>query len=76
MFGNLLSNFRTTVLLSLVLAGVMIYAFGSVAPGGFDLIFWQAVFRWTHVVAGILWIGCCGISTSSRSGSCRRSRPN
>lgn len=57
MFGNLLSNFRTTVLLSLVLAGVMIYAFGSVAPGGFDLIFWQAVFRWTHVVAGILWIG-------------------
>ncbi|MBU1385604.1 MAG: hypothetical protein KKG14_11885 [Alphaproteobacteria bacterium] len=55
--GNLLSNFRTTVLLSLVLAGVMIYAFGSIAPGGFDLIFWQAVFRWTHVVAGILWIG-------------------
>ena len=55
--GNLLSNFRTTVLLSLVLAGVMIYAFGSIAPGGFDLIFWQAVFRWTHVAAGILWIG-------------------
>ena len=57
MFGKLLSNFRTTVLFSLVLAGVMIYAFGSVAPGGFDLIFWQAVFRWTHVFAGILWIG-------------------
>ena len=57
MFGKLLSNFRTTVLFSLVLAGVMIYAFGSVAPGGFDLIFWQAVFRWTHVIAGILWIG-------------------
>ena len=57
MFGKLLSNFRSTVLLSLVLAGVMIYAFGSVAPGGFDLIFWQAVFRWTHVFAGILWIG-------------------
>ena len=55
--GRLLSNFRTTVLLSLVLAGVMIYAFGSVAPGGFDMIFWQAVFRWTHVFAGILWIG-------------------
>ena len=55
--GKLLSNFRSTVLLSLVLAGVMIYAFGSVAPGGFDLIFWQAVFRWTHVFAGILWIG-------------------
>ena len=57
MFGKLLSNFRSTILLSLVLAGVMIYAFGSVAPGGFDVIFWQAVFRWTHVFAGILWIG-------------------
>jgi uncharacterized membrane protein len=55
--GKLLSNFRMTVLLSLVLAGVMIYAFGSVAPGGFDMIFWQAVMRWTHVFAGILWIG-------------------
>ncbi len=55
--ANLLSNFRNTILLSAVLAGVMIFAFGRVAPGGFDLIFWQAVFRWTHVVAGILWIG-------------------
>ena len=55
--GKLLSNFRTTILLSLVLAGVMILSFGRIAPGGFDQSFWQAVFRWTHVVAGILWIG-------------------
>jgi len=55
--GKLLSNFRNTILLSLVLAGVMIFAFGSVSPGGFDGLFWQAVLRWTHVVAGILWIG-------------------
>jgi uncharacterized membrane protein len=55
--GKLLSNFRTTILLSLVLAGVMIFAFGRIAPGGFDLSFWQAVFRWGHVVSGILWIG-------------------
>ena len=55
--GNLLSNFRNTILLSLVLAGVMIFAFGSVSPGGFDGLFWQAVLRWTHVLAGILWIG-------------------
>jgi uncharacterized membrane protein len=55
--GKLLSNFRTTILLSLVLAGVMIFAFGRIAPGGFDLGFWQAVFRWGHVVSGILWIG-------------------
>jgi uncharacterized membrane protein len=55
--GKLLSNFRTTFLLSIVLAGVMILSFGRIAPGGFDMIFWQAVLRWVHVVAGILWIG-------------------
>jgi uncharacterized membrane protein len=54
--GKLLSNFRTTILLSLVLAGVMIFAFGQVA-GGFGEAFWQAVLRWAHVAAGILWIG-------------------
>lgn len=54
---KLLSSFRATVILSLVLAGLMVFAFGRVAAGGFDLIFWQAVFRWVHVVAGILWIG-------------------
>lgn len=55
--ASLLSNFRNTVLLSLLLAGLMIFAFGRTAPGGFDLGFWQAVFRWVHVLAGILWIG-------------------
>ena len=43
--GKLLSNFRTTILLSLVLAGVMILAFGQVS-GGFGEVFWQAALRW------------------------------
>lgn len=56
--GNLLSNFRNTILLSLVLAGVMIFAFVQVTPHSWtDSTTWQAVFRWVHVVAGILWIG-------------------
>lgn len=55
--AGLLSNFRNTLVLSLVLALVMIFAFGRIAPGGFDLGFWQAALRWVHVVAGILWIG-------------------
>lgn len=55
--AKLLSNFRTTFLLSILLAGVMIFAFGRIAPGGFDIGFWQASARWVHVVAGILWIG-------------------
>lgn len=55
--GKLLSNFRNTFILSLVMAGVMIWAFSQTAPGGVDMGFWQAVARWVHVVAGILWIG-------------------
>src|ERR1700744_4126324 len=52
----LLLNFRNTMILSVVLALIMVYSFGS-AHGAFDGIFWQAVFRWMHVVFGILWIG-------------------
>lgn len=55
--SKILTNFRTTLLLSLALAIGMILAWGRTAPGGFDLIFWQAVARWVHVAAGILWIG-------------------
>lgn len=55
--AKLLSNFRTTILLSLALAVLMIIAFGRVAPGGFDVSFWQAALRWAHVGSGILWIG-------------------
>ncbi len=51
----ILSNLRNTIILSLILAGIMIYAYG--AHGGMGSIFWQAVFRWMHVLFGIMWIG-------------------
>ena len=54
--AGLLSNFRNTMILSVVLALIMIFAFGS-AHGSFDMVFWQATFRWMHVVFGIMWIG-------------------
>jgi uncharacterized membrane protein len=54
--AGLLSNFRNTMILSLVLALIMIFSFGQ-AHGAFDMLFWQATFRWMHVVFGILWIG-------------------
>jgi uncharacterized membrane protein len=56
--SKILANFRSTILLSLALAVMMIVAFGRVAPVSFtDMQFWQAVFRWAHVASGILWIG-------------------
>src|SRR4051812_32827082 len=55
--AGLLMNFRNTMIVSLILALIFIIGFGMHSPGGFDNIFWQAVFRWVHVVSGILWIG-------------------
>ncbi|HVI33132.1 hypothetical protein [Phenylobacterium sp.] len=54
--AGLLSNFRNTVILSVVLALIMVFAY-SQSPQGIDAAFWQAVFRWMHTFFGILWIG-------------------
>src|SRR5271154_2307590 len=54
--SGLLLNFRNTVILSLLLAMIMLWAY-SQSPHGMDVTYWQAVFRWMHVVFGILWIG-------------------
>jgi len=52
----LLNNLRNTIVVSLVLALIMIVSFASV-HGSYDMVLWQAVFRWMHVIFGILWIG-------------------
>ena len=54
--AGLLGNFRNTMILSLVLAAIMLFAWGH-GPQGYGVNYWQAVFRWMHVVFGVLWIG-------------------
>lgn len=54
--AGLLSNFRNTLIVSVLLALVMVAAY-SQGPQGTDMAFWQAVFRWLHTFFGILWIG-------------------
>jgi uncharacterized membrane protein len=54
--GALLSNFRNTVIVSVLLALVMVFAY-STSAHGLETTFWQAVFRWMHTFFGILWIG-------------------
>lgn len=54
--GALLSNFRNTLIASALLAALMVVGY-AIHHGGADLLFWQATFRWLHVVFGILWIG-------------------
>ena len=52
----LLSNFRNTIIVSVILALIMVGAYYNVyTHNGGD--FYQAVFRWMHVFFGILWIG-------------------
>lgn len=55
--AGILANFRTTMIVSLVLAIIMMFFYGTGSPQKFDLAFWQAVLRWAHVFFGILWIG-------------------
>ncbi len=54
--GGLLSNFRNTVIVSVLLALVMVYAYCSQAQGDEQRIA-EAVLRWLHAFSGILWIG-------------------
>lgn len=57
----LLQNFRNTIIVSVLLALIMVGAYGVQyghgSGGHLDVIFLQAVFRWLHVFFGILWIG-------------------
>jgi len=54
----ILNNLRNTIIVGLVLAVIMIICFAKFGNRGFaDEIFWQAIFRWMHVIFGIMWIG-------------------
>ena len=56
--GNFLSSLNKTVHASVALA-IVLFLFLFFGNGGFDfdLIFWSWLFRYIHVVAGIMWIG-------------------
>src|SRR5579884_534656 len=51
-----LSNLRNTMVVSFIVAIIIIIGY-YMHHGGADAIFWQAVFRWLHVIFGIMWIG-------------------
>ncbi|CAN5691642.1 urate hydroxylase PuuD [soil metagenome] len=54
--AGLLANLRNTILVSFVLALIIIAGYFS-HYGSADAIFFQAVFRFVHVLCGIMWIG-------------------
>jgi uncharacterized membrane protein len=55
--AGLLANLRNTIIVSLVLALIIIAGYFSHNGGGADAIFFQALFRFIHVLCGIMWIG-------------------
>ena len=56
--GNLLSSLSKTIHFSLALT-IILFASLYFLNGGFDIdtLFWSWLFRYIHVVVGIMWIG-------------------
>ena len=52
----ILSNLRNTVIASVVLA-VVVFAIIGLDRTSFDINFWNWLFRFIHVAAGVMWIG-------------------
>src|SRR3569623_1553110 len=50
------STLRNTLIVSFIIALIIIAGY-EIHYGSADAIFWQAVFRWLHVIFGIMWIG-------------------
>ena len=55
--AGLLANLRNVVIVSFLLALIFVAAYFSAYGGVADQIFWTAIFRWLHVLCGIMWIG-------------------
>jgi uncharacterized membrane protein len=54
--AGLLSNLRNTMIVSFILALIIVGGYAQHNQSGMD-IFLQALFRWMHVLFGIMWIG-------------------
>ena len=56
MAGTFFSNLRNTMIVSFIIALIIVAGY-HFHDGGADEAFWQAIFRWLHVLFGIMWIG-------------------
>jgi uncharacterized membrane protein len=52
-----LTSLRNTVTAGLIFALLLLVMYAALWSGRFDLAFWQFLFRWLHVISGIMWIG-------------------
>jgi len=54
--ANILTSLNRTVIAGLILVAIFIIYFLS-NSGAIDHIFWSFIFRYIHVLAGVMWIG-------------------
>ena len=53
----ILTNLRYTVLAGFVLAALLVGHYMGLGNQLNDVVFWSFLFRWLHVVSGVMWIG-------------------
>lgn len=53
----ILTNLRNAVITGFVLAAVLLGLYLTTWGGALDDRFWRFLFRWTHVISGVMWIG-------------------
>ncbi len=53
----ILTSLRNAVITGFVLAGLFFLYYLQLAEWRLDISFWSFVFRWLHVISGVMWIG-------------------
>ena len=53
----ILTSLRNTVIAGFVLAAVLFVLYLAAFGGGLGHAFWAFLFRWLHVISGVMWIG-------------------
>ena len=56
--ANILQSLNRTIIAGIVLAVILFILMSSISGGWYlDTYFWSAVFRYLHVLSGVMWIG-------------------
>lgn len=55
--ASILSNLRSAVMTGFIITLILLLLYLTVWGGGLDAGFWRFLFRWLHVVSGVMWIG-------------------
>jgi len=55
--AGILTNLRSTIVAGGILALALLLLYVTMWNGALDAVFWRFLFRWLHVLSGVMWIG-------------------